>query len=82
MNSRDFCVKNYEWKNKPNAVAAAQNTYAAFEKCSVNERNIRRWYANFETGDECLKNEDQDRPETVVDNDALCAIIARTKQYL
>ena len=68
MNYRDFRVLFlYEWKSKPNAVAAARDINAAFENGSVNERTVRRWYVKFKTG-ESLTNEDRGRLETVVDN--------------
>ena len=43
----------------------------------MNEHTIRRWYAKLETGDESLTNEDQDRPETIVDNEVLRAIVEK-----
>ena len=51
----------YEWENKHNAPAAAEYINAAFGNGSVNQRTIRRWYANFETRDESLT-------KTLVDN--------------
>ena len=49
---------------------------------SVNECTIRHWYANFETGYESLTNEDRGRPETVVDNAVLRAIVKKIQAIL
>ena len=67
MKSRDFrALILYEWKNKHNALAVAQNINTALRIGSVNERTIQCWYAKFEIGDESLANEDWYRPETEV----------------
>ena len=63
----------HEWKSKHNAAAAARNINAAFGNSSVNERTIWHWYAKFETGDENLTNEDQNRRE----NEVLRAIVEK-----
>ena len=78
INSKDFSVLFLcEWKIKHNASPAARNDNAAFKKGSVNERTIRRCYAKFESGDESLKNIDQGRPETVVNNEVLRTIVEK-----
>ena len=76
MNSRDFrLLFLYEWKSQHNAAEAARNINAAFGDNSVNERTIRRWYEKFENGDESLSNEDRGRPETVLNDDTLRALV-------
>ena len=54
---------------------------AALRNDSVNERTIRYWYANFETENESLKNEDWGRPETVVYNEVLLTIVEKNPGY-
>ena len=72
----------YKWKSKHNAAAAAQNINTAFENSSVNEPTIRGLYAKFETVDENLTNKDQDRPDTLVENEVLQAIVEKKiRQY-
>ena len=79
MNSRDFrMLFLYEWKSKHNSVAAARNIDSAFGNGSINEFTIRCWYAKFETGNVSLTKEDQGRPETVVDNEVLHAIVEKS----
>ena len=78
MNSGDFRVSLlYEWKSKHNAAAAARNINATFRNGSVNDRTIRRWYAKFETGDECFTNEYRGRPETDVEKEFFRTIVEK-----
>ena len=83
MNSKDFRVLFlYEQKSKHNAAAAARNINAAFGNDFVNERTIRCWYAKFETEDESLTNGNWNKPETIVNNEILRAIVEKKfRQY-
>ena len=83
MDSRDFRVQFlYEWESKHNTAAAARNIIATFGNGSVNEHTIRNWYAKFETGDESLRKDDRGRPETIVNNEILRAIVEKnSRQY-
>ncbi|GFY66305.1 hypothetical protein TNIN_140521 [Trichonephila inaurata madagascariensis] len=65
----------YEWKSDHKAAVAVRNFNAAFGDDSVNERIFRYWYTKFESGDESLTNEYQDRPEIGTDNEVLRAIV-------
>ncbi|GFU65929.1 histone-lysine N-methyltransferase SETMAR [Trichonephila clavipes] len=76
MNSLDFRVLFlYEWKRDHNSTTSTRNISATFGYGSVNKRALRRWYAKFESGEKSLTNENRGRPETVVNNEVLCAII-------
>ena len=83
MNSRDFKVLFlYELKSKHTAAVAGRNINIAFINGSVNERTIRSWYARFEIGNESLTNKDRGRPQTVVNNEVLRAIVEKKPKIL
>ena len=71
------CYFLYERKSKHNTARAVRNINTLFRNVSVNDHTIRRWYAKFETGDESLTNKDQDRTETVVDNEIFRATVEK-----
>ncbi|GFV84543.1 histone-lysine N-methyltransferase SETMAR [Trichonephila clavipes] len=71
----------YERKSDHNTAVDARNTNAAFGDNLVNELTIRRWYVKFESGDESLTNEDEGRPEVVLDNEVLRAIVEQNPGY-
>lgn len=76
MNSRDIrAIFFYEWKKGHSGVKAAQDINAAFGDGTVNVRTIQRWFQKFESGDQCLDNEPRGKPESVVNEDELKAIV-------
>lgn len=76
MNNRDIrAIFLYEFKLGRNATQAAHNINEAFGEDTANERTVQRWFAKFRSGDMSLENEERGRPETVIDNDHLKALI-------
>ena len=78
MNFRDFRVLFlYEWKSKHNFAATTRNINTAFGNNSIDEHTTQHCYAKFKAGEKSLTNEDRGRPETVVDNEVLRAIVEK-----
>jgi len=76
MKNRDFrAIFLYEFKLGHNAAEAARNINGAFGDGTASERTIRFWFEKFRSGDTSLENEECGRPETVVDNDQLRALV-------
>lgn len=76
MNNRDLrAIFFYEWKLGHNAAEATRNISRAFGKDSANERTVRRWFEKFRNGDVSLENEARGRPESLVDDDQLKALV-------
>lgn len=71
----------YEWKLGHNASQAAKNINLAFGEGTATDRNIRRWFDKFISGDMNLENEDRGRPLIqFVDQDLKKIIESDTRQ--
>jgi histone-lysine N-methyltransferase SETMAR len=76
MKNRDFrVIFLYEFKLGHNAAEAARNINAAFGNETASERTIRYWFEKFRAGDTSLENEERGRPESVIDDDQLRALV-------
>lgn len=65
----------YEFRRGTNATQTARNIKNVYGENCTNERTTRYWFSRFRSGNFDLKNEARGRPETLVNNDELKAIV-------
>ena len=65
----------YEFKLQHNASEATRNINFAWGDGSVTERTTQRYYQKFRSGNFTLENEDRGRPDIVLSNDKLKAVV-------
>lgn len=76
MNNREIrVIFLYEFKLGHNAAEATRNTNQTFGEDTAKERTVRWWFEKFRSGDMSLENKERGRPETVIDNDQLKALV-------
>lgn len=68
-------IFEYEFRRGNNAAQTARNINDVYGVNTTNERTARFWFQRFRSGNFDLKNEARGRPETVVDNEELKAIV-------
>lgn len=77
-NARKETIKSNflnEFKRGRKAAETAQNVNDVFEKDTVNERGVQRWFVRFRSGDESLEDEEHDSRSSEVDDDQLKTLI-------
>lgn len=70
----------YEYKLGHSASAATRNINKAWGKNTLSERTAQWWFSKFRSGDTSLENEERGRPETLVDDDKLKALVEADKR--
>lgn len=65
----------YEFKLHHNASEATRNINFAWGDGSVSERSTQRYFQKFRSGNFSIENDDRGKPDTVVSNDHLKAVV-------
>uniref|UniRef100_A0A0K0D948 HTH_48 domain-containing protein n=1 Tax=Angiostrongylus cantonensis TaxID=6313 RepID=A0A0K0D948_ANGCA len=60
----------YDWMRGHNAATGARNFNASLGDGFVSEHTIHRWHTKFESKEESLVNDEHDRPEITVSDEA------------